>query len=299
MANKKKKQMAHNVDMKNLDVKILTLLSVFHLLTLCKTEIPAVPNTVINAAVGEQVLFPVHHPCGAMYEVTLLSKSPIHSKLASWNFNTSDNQPLYENRLKRSRNGSVMLHNVQINDTRLYEIQIDCYSTTMTATRKQSFDLRVFEPVSKLLVTITCSNINVTLSCTVSNGTNVTFHWEKQSLSGAINRIHNGAELVIDIVNEQEQFIYKCVAENPVSNATSAPWTMKECNKEPSKVCILLGISVASLWLLFLVLIALICYKMKRTASDKGCNAALQMRNEETSYLRDGTIEATYVTRID
>ncbi|XP_038672491.1 hepatocyte cell adhesion molecule-like isoform X2 [Scyliorhinus canicula] len=297
MANKKKKQMAHNVDMKNLDVKILTLHSVFHLLTLCKTEISA--NTVINAAVGEQVLFPVHNQCGAVSEVTFLSKSPINTKLASWSFNTSDKQPLYENRLKRSRNGSVMLHNVQIHDTKLYQIEIECYSTAMTAARQQLIDLRVFEPVSKPLVTTTCSTINATLSCTVSNGTNVTFHWGKQSLSGAINRIHNGTELIIDIVNEQEQFIYKCVAENPVSNATSVPWTMKECNKEPSKACILLGISIASVWLLVLVLIACICYKMKQIASDKGCNTALQMRNEETSYLRDGTIEATYITRID
>ncbi|XP_072330732.1 hepatic and glial cell adhesion molecule-like [Scyliorhinus torazame] len=263
--------------MKNLgllNVKMLTLLSVFHLLTLCETEISAVPNTIINVAVGEQVLFPVHNQCGATYEVTLLSKSPTHSKLASWNFNTSYNQPLYENRLKRSRNGSVMLHNVQINDTKLYEIQIDCYST-MTATREQSFDLRVFEPVSKPLMIITCSTSNITMSCTVSMGTKVTYHWEKQSLAGAIIRTYNGTELVIDHIHEQEQYMYKCIATNPVSMATSTPRIGEECNVNPSKGQKLSWMArniAASGLLLALITIVYICYKIKPTAGEKGSN---------------------------
>ncbi|XP_067898138.1 signaling lymphocytic activation molecule-like [Heterodontus francisci] len=88
------------------------------------------------------------------------------------------------------------------------------------------------EPVSKPVLTITAktSTPNITLSCFVSKGNNVTFHWEKQSLSGAINRTSDGEELVIDHVSEQEQYVYICTAENPVSNATSDPWTRQQCN---------------------------------------------------------------------
>ncbi|XP_078058838.1 hepatic and glial cell adhesion molecule-like, partial [Mustelus asterias] len=267
-----------------------------HLLTLCETEITAVPDTTTNAIVGEQVLFPVHNQCTALYEATFFIKSPIHTKLASWGFNPFDKRPLYENRLQRSVNDSVKLLNVQITDTKLYQIEINCFDKSKTAAREQLFDLQVFEPVSKPRTKITCSTANVSLSCEVSNGTNVTFHWEKLSLSGAINGTYDGPDLVIDHANEEEQYWYKCIAENPVSNATSDPWTIKECKRKPFKeLKILLSISVV---LIVLVLIVYF-YKIKRTARDKGSNTATQMRNEEISYLQDGTIEATYITRID
>ncbi|XP_067897511.1 SLAM family member 5-like isoform X2 [Heterodontus francisci] len=281
---------------------MLALLSVFHLLTLCGTEISAVPNSIINAIVGEQVLFPVHNHCGAQYEVTFLTKSPTHAKLATWGFNTSHKHPLYENRLERSTNDSVVLYNVQISDTKLYGLQIDCYSKTMTPTDEKLFDLRVFEAVSKPLMTIICSASNITLSCSVAKGNNVIFHWEKQSLSGAINRTYDGAELVIDHVTEQEQYMYRCIADNLISNASSDPWTIEQCNVNNSKDHKLLwNISTiaAPVLLLVLALVAYICYKIKLTASDKEGNTATPKRNEEISYLRDGSIEATYITRID
>ncbi|XP_067851590.1 SLAM family member 5-like [Heptranchias perlo] len=277
---------------------MLPLLSVFHLLTLCGTEISAILSTVINVIVGEQVLFPVHNQCGAEYEIMFQSKSPIRAKLASWRSNNSDRHPLYEDRLQRSTNGSVVLRNVQVNDTKLYGIQFECYSTTVEIL----FDLHVFEPVSKPVMTITgnCSTPNITLSCSVSKGTNVTFHWEKQPLSGVINGTYDGTELVIDHVSEQEQ--YRCTAENPVSNATSDSWSTELCNRNHSKgqkLSWVIHTIAASLLLLVLVLIVYIRYKITQTAGDKGSNRATQESNEETSYLRDGLIEATYITRID
>ncbi|XP_041038012.1 natural killer cell receptor 2B4-like [Carcharodon carcharias] len=302
MANKIKKQIVHNTDMRKLvlfNMKIWALLSVFHLLTLCETEISAVAKTTINAIVGEQVLFPVHNQCGAQYEITLVAKSPIHAKLASWGFNTFEKHAMYENRLQRSMNDSVMLQNVQINDTKLYGIQVDCYSRTVTETSETLFDLQVFEPVSKPLITINCSATIITLSCSVSRGTNVTFLWEK-SLSGAINTADNGAELVLGHVSEHEQYLYRCIGENPVSNASSDPSIIKQCNRKNAKDRKELHlISAAIVWLLALILFVFICYKVKRTARNKASNTATQMRNEEITYLKDGAIEATYITIID
>ncbi|XP_078420636.1 SLAM family member 5-like [Cetorhinus maximus] len=297
-----KKQIVHNTDMRKLvlfNMKIRALLSVFHLLTLCETEISAVAKTTINAIVGEQVLFPVRNQCGAQYEITLVAKSPIHAKLASWGSNTSDKQPTYENRLQRSMNNSVMLQNVQINDTKLYGIQFDCYSITVTETSETLFDLQVFEPVSKPLITINCSATIITLSCSVSRGTNVTFLWEK-SLSGVINTTYNGAELVIEHVSEREQYLYRCIGENPVSNASSDPSIIKQCNRKNAKGWKELHwISAAIVWLLALILFVFIRYKVKRTARNKASNTATQIRYEEITYLKDGAIEATYITRID
>ncbi|XP_067898136.1 SLAM family member 5-like isoform X2 [Heterodontus francisci] len=252
---------------------MLALLSVFHLLTLCGSEISAVPNSIINAIVGEQVLFPVHNHCGAQYEVTFLTKSPTHAILATWGFNKSDKHPLYENRLERSTKDSVVLYKVQINDTKLYGLQVECYSKTMTETNERLFDLRVFEPVSKPVLTITAksSTPNITLSCSVSKGNNVTFHLS-QSLSGAINRTSDGEELVIDHFSEQEQYVYICTAENPVSNATSDPWTRQQCNGNNSgdhKLLWNIPTIAAPVLLLVLALILYICYKIKLTACAK------------------------------
>ncbi|XP_043557894.1 SLAM family member 5-like isoform X1 [Chiloscyllium plagiosum] len=241
------------------------LVSVFHLFTLCVTEISAISMTIINATTGEQVLFPVPIHCGAQYEVTFLSKSLIIAKLASWGMKTFHKHTLYENRLQRHTNDSLVLQNVQINDTKVYGIQIECYDTVVMPMKETVFDLRVFEPVSKPSMTMYCSLTSVNLNCSVSKGTNVTLYWEEQSLSGTIHRIYDGAKLVINYVHEQDQYKYKCVAQNPVSNATSDLQILEMCNGDISKVQRLTWTTrnfCASILLLALIVIAYICYNV-------------------------------------
>ncbi|XP_078420631.1 hepatic and glial cell adhesion molecule-like [Cetorhinus maximus] len=90
------------------------------------------------------------------------------------------------------------------------------------------------EPVSQPVIVIlgNCvSSPNITLSCSVSKGTNVVIHWEKVSLSGVLNGAHDGTKLVIDCETEEEQRAYRCMAENPVSIATSNQVTVSLYNK--------------------------------------------------------------------
>ncbi|XP_072427871.1 CD48 antigen-like [Chiloscyllium punctatum] len=278
------------------NMKMLTLLSVFNLLILCGTESSAISTIIINATVGDQVLFPVPVHCGSQYEVAFLLTSPINAKLASWGFGTPHKHALYEKRLQIHQNASLALQKVQIYDTGLYEIHIDCYDTAVMETTKTKFDLQVFEPVSKPLITINCSTKNASLSCCVSKGTNVTLYWEIQPMSGPSDRIDDKAELVISPGHEQDK--YTCVVQNPISNATSDLQTLEKCNDQSSTGFVLyISISTATVLLFGLVIIIFI-YIAKLTTDDKGNNTAIEKWNEETCHLSDGAIEATYITRI-
>ncbi|XP_072329310.1 hepatic and glial cell adhesion molecule-like [Scyliorhinus torazame] len=128
--------------------------------------------------------------------------------------------------------GSVVLRNIQINDSGIYEIEINYYGQELKNSDKVGFELLVFEPVSQPDVKIfgDCTTPNITLSCSVSNGTNVTFHWRKESLSRTTDDAFNGTQLVINHGNEEEQHVYWCIAENPVSDAKSDPVRLELCN---------------------------------------------------------------------
>ncbi|XP_060689918.1 hepatic and glial cell adhesion molecule-like [Hemiscyllium ocellatum] len=275
---------------------MLTLLSVFNLLILYGTESSAISTIIINATVGDQVLFPLPIHCGSQYEVEFLLKLPINAKLASWSNGTSHKHALYEKRLQIHQNGSLALQKVQINDTGLYEIHINYCDTPMMETTITKFDLQVFEPVSKPLITINCSTENASLGCSVSKGTNVALYWEIQPKSGPSNRIDGEAELVISHGHEQDK--YTCVVQNPISNATSDQQTLEMCNDQSSKGLVLFTYISTATILLFGLAIIIFIYIAKLTTRDKGNNTAIEKWNEETCYLSDGAIEATYITRI-
>ncbi|XP_067851591.1 carcinoembryonic antigen-related cell adhesion molecule 21-like [Heptranchias perlo] len=148
------------------------------------------------------------------------------------------------------------------------------------------FELCVFEPVSQPAVKIigNCSTPNITLSCSASNGTNVTFHWRKQSLFGAIGDTYKGTELVIDDVNGKEQHEYRCIAENPVSNSTSDPVKPKLCNGNKGL-----------LWIILLSLIPVSLFVWYSIIS-KETGRATQEHNEQTIAFTSKFIEPTYTT---
>ncbi|XP_067898123.1 uncharacterized protein [Heterodontus francisci] len=90
-------------------------------------------------------------------------------------------------------------------------------ATEVTVGEQVLFCVNQQEPVSQPALKIVgdCLTPNIILSCSVSKGTNVTFHWRKES-SGAIDGAYNRTDLVIDRGNEQEQHVYRCIAENPI-----------------------------------------------------------------------------------
>ncbi|XP_072330736.1 hepatic and glial cell adhesion molecule-like isoform X2 [Scyliorhinus torazame] len=193
-------------------------------------------DTINNAIAGEQALFPIQHQGTDQYDVTFRSKSPVAFKIFTWKSNNPEElhivHPLYKHRVGID-GGFVMLNDVQVDDNGEYEINIDYYGTELKNRDESTFRMQVFEPVSQPETAIlgNCkSSSNITLNCFVSNGTNVMMHWEKLSLFGVLNETYDGTLLVIDCVTEEEQYVYRCIAENPVSNATSDPLTVSLYN---------------------------------------------------------------------
>ncbi|XP_072428971.1 SLAM family member 5-like isoform X1 [Chiloscyllium punctatum] len=209
-----------------LNLQNFKLTTVVHLFALCESLL-SVPDTITNATTGEKVLFPLQYQGSDQYDVTFSLRFPLSFKIFTWKSSNPEKlhivHPLYRYRVEIHAS-FVVLYNVQVNDTGEYEIHIDYFGTELKNRDQSIFRIQVFEPVSQPLIKIhdNCVNSpNITLSCSVSKGTNVTIYWEKMSLSGVCSKIHAREALVIDCVSEKEQHEYRCIAENPVSNATS------------------------------------------------------------------------------
>ncbi|XP_078065179.1 cell adhesion molecule CEACAM21-like [Mustelus asterias] len=293
-------------------VKGTSFVPVFRLFTVCGALTLATPSTTTQATVGEHVLFHVNIRDGASYDLSFRSKSP-SAIIALWAINNTVElksiHSLYKGRAQWNMSGSVMLHNVQINDSRGYETEINYYGTELESSDIESFELSVFEPVSQPDVKIigNCTTPNTTLNCSVSNGTNVTFHWRKETLSGIIGSAFNGTnvtfhwrketlsgiigsafngtQLVIDLHNEEKQHVYRCMVENPVSRAESEPVRLELC----------VGNNGSLFWAFLLSLIPMSFYFYYAIISTKA-GRATQEHGEQPIALPNGLIEPTYTT---
>ncbi|XP_078420550.1 hepatic and glial cell adhesion molecule-like [Cetorhinus maximus] len=205
---------------------------IFHLFVVCEEALRLEPHTITNVTAGEQVLFPIQYQGTDKYELTFSLKFPRTFKILTWKSSNTKKlhivQPLYQHRVTIYKD-FVALNDVHVNDTGEYEIHIDYYGTELKNRDESTFRMKVFEPVSQPVIAILCkseSSPNIILNCSVSNGTNATIHWEKVSLSGVLNETNDGRLLVIDSVTEKNQYVYRCIAKNPVSNATSIDFTV-------------------------------------------------------------------------
>ncbi|XP_041035951.1 uncharacterized protein LOC121273032 isoform X2 [Carcharodon carcharias] len=200
---------------------------VFDLFVVCEEALRLKLHTITNVTTGEQVLFPIQYQSTDKYDVTFSLKFPRTFKISTWKSNNRKKlhivHPLYQHRVAIYRD-FVVLNDVHVNDTGEYEIHIDYYGTELKNRDESTFRMKVFEPVSEPVIAIlrNCvSSPNIILNCSVSNGTNATIHWEKVSLSGVLNETYDERLLIIDCITEEDQYVYRCIAKNPVSNATS------------------------------------------------------------------------------
>ncbi|XP_059804719.1 hepatic and glial cell adhesion molecule-like [Hypanus sabinus] len=267
-------------------IKMWSFIPVCHLFTVCGGMSLASSSSTTEVAVGEKILFSVNLHEEDNYMVQL--SGPQDISIGTWTFNkaviSQDIHPKYKDRVQWNMNGSLTLDNVQINDSGKYTIEINFLSHDTNIVEKD-FNLFVFEPVSQPTVTVVdnCSTPSITLSCLVSSGTDVTFHWRKQH--GANDDIFNGSELVINRGTDGEQPTYICLAENTVSNASSEPVKTKKCSKGTLLWMISFG----------LIPVAVIAWILMNSIK---IGRKSQELNEETVIFTNELIQPTYITTL-
>ncbi|XP_078266121.1 SLAM family member 9-like [Rhinoraja longicauda] len=275
------------------NINIFNLASVLNLIVVCGGALHARPETITNTITGQTVMFPIEHQGKEeQYIVTFELKSPRLLKFFKWH--SSDPGKLYlvqsgyEHRAT-IENGSVVLNNVQVNDSGVYQMRIDYYGSELKNHDRSTFRIHVFDPVSQPAVKriIHGQNApNITLNCIVRNEEAVTIYWEKIFLSGGIKETNAGPILVVGCATEGEQYKYRCIVKNPVSNASSSEVSVNKCNignlngkKNHLMILIPLGMLVG----IILIYLCRLCYKSKYCCSGGRRGMQLSTLHQDSS----------------
>lgn len=196
---------------------ILKLPYALYLIVACGEALISRPETITNTTTGEDVMFPIEHQGkDEQYIVNFRFKYPRNVKILTWHSNDLGK-----------------LHFVQVNDSGEYQMRIDYYGSKLKNHDQSTFGIQVFNPVSKPMAKTFIhaqKASNITLSCLVSNEKRATIYWEKISLSGSVIETYYQTILVIGCATEEEQYKYRCIVKNPVSNASSNEVSVNQCN---------------------------------------------------------------------
>ncbi|XP_037123900.1 hepatic and glial cell adhesion molecule a [Syngnathus acus] len=139
-------------------------------------------------------------------------------------------RPEYRNRILVFENGSLLLHNLQLSDEGLYEVEISITDDTFTG--EHYIELTVDVPVSKPYIQMVASSVleyseHFNLHCSHDNGTKPVYAWLKagkvQANDSRLLLSHDQKVLTIARVLMSDDDIYTCMVENAVSSMRSTP----------------------------------------------------------------------------
>ncbi|XP_055516821.1 LOW QUALITY PROTEIN: hepatocyte cell adhesion molecule-like [Leucoraja erinacea] len=194
-------------------------------------------------------------------------------------------RPEYKDRIVIFRNGSLLIHNLQLTDEGMYEVEIAITDDAPTAA--QTLNLTVDIPVSKPVVVLSSSTVlelseYVTLNCSHENGTKPIYTWlkggnplesdERLSLSS------DQKTLTISQVRVTDDDIYSCTVENPISNSRSTP--VKLTVYKRSSLYIIL--STGGIFILVTLVTVCACWKPSKKNKGKGEKEGSQSLAEQT-----------------
>ncbi|KAM5245558.1 hepatic and glial cell adhesion molecule isoform 2-T2 [Ctenodactylus gundi] len=139
-------------------------------------------------------------------------------------------RPDYRDRIRLFDNGSLLLSDLQLADEGTYEVEISITDDTFTG--EKTINLTVDVPISRPQVLVASTTVlelseAFTLNCSHENGTKPSYTWLKDGKpllnDSRMLLSPNQKVLTITRVLMEDDDLYSCVVENPISQVRSLP----------------------------------------------------------------------------
>ncbi|XP_042136615.1 hepatic and glial cell adhesion molecule isoform X1 [Peromyscus maniculatus bairdii] len=181
-------------------------------------------------------------------------------------------RPDYRDRIRLFENGSLLLSDLQLADEGTYEVEISITDDTFTG--EKTINLTVDVPISKPHVLVASTTVlelseAFTLNCSHENGTKPSYTWLKDGkpLLNDSRMLLSPDQKVLTItrVLMEDDDLYSCVVENPISQVRSLP--VKITVYRRSSLYIIL--STGGIFLLVTLVTVCACWKPSKKSRKK------------------------------
>eukprot|EP00062_Callorhinchus_milii_P011222 gi/632956958/ref/XP_007894219.1/ PREDICTED: hepatocyte cell adhesion molecule [Callorhinchus milii] len=182
-------------------------------------------------------------------------------------------RPEYKDRIEIFRNGSLLIHNLQLDDEGMYEVEIAITDDAFTAVK--TVNLTVDIPVSKPVVMLSSSTVlelseSVTFNCSIENGTKPTYIWLKGGkpldIDTRLTLSKDQQILTITRVFMADDDIYSCIVQNPISSSRSVPVKLTVYRRSSLYIILCTG----GIFLLVTLVTVCACWKPSKRNKGKG-----------------------------
>ncbi|XP_041740784.1 T-cell surface antigen CD2-like [Coregonus clupeaformis] len=229
----------------------------------------------VYAAVGRNKVIDQDHP-----GLELLGES-FHLRWTHDSIIVYDNRKPTEQKHQTTPNGSLLLNNLQLDNTGTYQVNI--YDDMGKLIRSSTTHLCVVSPVSKPRLTQKCTDTSVSLRCDVGNSVDVKVVWShnRQTLPD-----HNDTTLTITKAMLKPVDSYVCTVSNKASEEKSDD-VNPECADDSSSTVLLFGmkpwlmvviLASGGGLLLILIIITLVCVCQSRRQRARRLEEEEEMR---------------------
>lgn len=181
-------------------------------------------------------------------------------------------RPDYRDRIRLFENGSLLLSDLQSADEGTYEVEISITDDTFTG--EKTINLTVDVPISRPQVLVASTTVlelseAFTLNCSHENGTKPSYTWLKDGkpLLNDSRMLLSPDQKVLTItrVLMEDDDLYSCVVENPISQVRSLP--VKITVYRRSSLYIIL--STGGIFLLVTLVTVCACWKPSKKSRKK------------------------------
>ncbi|XP_036210259.1 hepatocyte cell adhesion molecule isoform X3 [Myotis myotis] len=178
----------------------------------------------------------------------------------------------YRDRIRLFENGSLLLSDLQLTDEGTYEVEISITDDTFTG--EKTINLTVDVPISRPQVLVASTTVlelseAFTLNCSHENGTKPSYTWLKDGkpLLNDSRMLLSSDQKVLTItrVLMEDDDLYSCVVENPISQGRSLP--IKITVYKRSSLYIIL--STGGIFLLVTLVTVCACWKPSKKSRKK------------------------------